>query len=116
MLAYRVLPLSHRHAKLYHSALHTSTLLLVAIAIAVVYYYHDISRYPHLSAPPHSAIAATPPQDAAARTLTQHSLSPLFCVLSYTLHSWCGLLTVALFLLNVRRTVTTAHGNFLRSI
>ena len=50
MLAYRVLPLSHHSAKLYHAALHTATLVLVGIALTAVFYFHEINHYPHLSA------------------------------------------------------------------
>ena len=68
MLAYRVLPLSHRAGRLYHAAMHTVTLVLVTLALTAVIYFHDINHYPHLSAP--HAISIVTAYELPCDTLT----------------------------------------------
>ena len=86
VLAYRVLPLSHSTAKLYHAALHTCTLLLVGLGLAVVIYFHHINRYPHLSA---ASVTRPKPNRHCTASITlrfthSHHMCPLLLLLSAT--------------------------------
>ena len=49
MLSYRLLPLSHRPAKVFHAAMHTVTLVLISLALWAVIHFHSANHYPHLS-------------------------------------------------------------------